>query len=76
MNEESYNRVMNVNLKGPVFFAQKVARGMIWLNQQVTDYCPVIIVITSVPAAMPTTNRAEYCISLLITPFVHFFALS
>ena len=27
MTEESYDRVMNINLKGPVFFAQKIARG-------------------------------------------------
>ncbi|MCK7477950.1 MAG: hypothetical protein M0C28_11355 [Candidatus Moduliflexus flocculans] len=27
MTEESYDRVMNINLKGPVFFAQKIAKG-------------------------------------------------
>ncbi len=63
MTEESYDRVMNINLKGPVFFAQKIAREMIWLNQQITDYKPVIIFITSVSASRSSTNRAEYCIS-------------
>ncbi len=38
MTEESYDRVMNINLKGPVFFAQKIAREMIWLKQQIVDY--------------------------------------
>ena len=63
MTEESYERVMNINLKGPVFFAQKVAREMIWLKQQIIDYNPVIVFITSVSAERSSTNRAEYCIS-------------
>jgi NAD(P)-dependent dehydrogenase (short-subunit alcohol dehydrogenase family) len=63
MTEESYERVMNINLKGPVFFAQKVAREMIWLRQQITDYKPVIVFMTSVSAIRSSTNRAEYCIS-------------
>ena len=63
MTEESYDRVMNINLKGPVFFAQKVAKEMIWLKQTISDYKPVIIFITSVSAYMTSTNRAEYCVS-------------
>jgi NAD(P)-dependent dehydrogenase (short-subunit alcohol dehydrogenase family) len=63
MTEESYDRVMNINLKGPVFFAQKIAREMIWLKQQITDYKPVIVFMTSVSAVRSSTNRAEYCIS-------------
>ena len=63
MTEESYERVMNINLKGPVFFAQKIAREMIWLKQQILNYRPVIIFMTSVSAVRSTTNRAEYCVS-------------
>jgi len=63
MTEESYDRVMNINLKGPVFFAQKVAKEMIWLKQTISDYKPVIVFITSVSAYMTSTNRAEYCVS-------------
>jgi NAD(P)-dependent dehydrogenase (short-subunit alcohol dehydrogenase family) len=63
ITEESYDRVMNINLKGPVFFAQKIAREMIWLKQQISDYKPVIIFMTSVSAVRSSTNRAEYCIS-------------
>ena len=63
MTEESYERVMNINLKGQIFFAQKVAREMIWLKQQISDYKPVIIFMTSVSAVRSSTNRAEYCIS-------------
>jgi NAD(P)-dependent dehydrogenase (short-subunit alcohol dehydrogenase family) len=63
MTEESYDRVLNINLKGPVFFAQKVAREMIWLKHQIDNYNPVIVFITSVSAVLSSTNRAEYCIS-------------
>lgn len=63
MTEESYDRLMNINLRGPVFFAQKIAREMIWMKANIDPYRPVIIFITSVSAAMSSTNRAEYCIS-------------
>lgn len=63
MTEESYDRVLNINLKGPVFFAQRMAREMIWLKQKISDYRPIIIFMTSVSAERSSTNRAEYCIS-------------
>jgi 3-oxoacyl-[acyl-carrier protein] reductase len=63
MTEESYDRVMNINLKGPVFFAQKIAREMVWLSQMINDYKPRIVFISSVSAVMSSPNRSEYCIS-------------
>jgi NAD(P)-dependent dehydrogenase (short-subunit alcohol dehydrogenase family) len=63
LKEESYDRVMNINLKGPVFFAQKIAREMIWMKQQIPEYKPVIVFISSISAVLSSTNRAEYCIS-------------
>jgi 3-oxoacyl-[acyl-carrier protein] reductase len=63
MTEESYDRVMNINLKGPVFFAKKIAREMMWLKNQVANYNPIIVFVTSVSAVRSTTNRTEYCIS-------------
>jgi len=63
MSEESYDRVMNINLKGPVFFAQKIAKEMIWLKLQISDYRPVIVFVTSVSSVLSSTNRTEYCIS-------------
>jgi NAD(P)-dependent dehydrogenase (short-subunit alcohol dehydrogenase family) len=54
---------LNINLKGPVFFAQKVAKEMIWLKDQISNYRPVIVFITSVSASLSSSNRAEYCIS-------------
>ena len=63
MTEESYDRVMNINLKGPLFFSQKIAREMVWLKEQISDYKPVIIFITSVSAVLSSPGRTEYCIS-------------
>jgi len=63
MTEESYDRVLNINLKGPLFFAQKISKEMTWLKQQIDDYRPVIIFVSSVSAVLSSTNRAEYCIS-------------
>jgi len=63
MTEESYDRVMNINLKGPVFFAQKIAKEMLWLKQTINNYKPVIVFITSISAYITSTNRAEYCVS-------------
>lgn len=63
MTEESYDRVMNINLKGPVFFAQKIAKEMIWLKPQINNYRPIIIFVTSVSAVLSSTNRSEYCVS-------------
>jgi 3-oxoacyl-[acyl-carrier protein] reductase len=63
MTEESYDRVMNINLKGPVFFSQKIAREMIWMKEQISSYRPAIIFTTSVSAVLTSVNRTEYCIS-------------
>jgi 3-oxoacyl-[acyl-carrier protein] reductase len=63
LTEESYDRVLNINLKGPAFFAQKIAKEMIWLKNQIQDYRPAIVFMSSVSAVMSSTNRAEYCIS-------------
>jgi 3-oxoacyl-[acyl-carrier protein] reductase len=63
MTEESYDRVLNINLKGPVFFSQKIAREMIWMKNQISQYKPVIIFITSVSAVLSSGNRTEYCVS-------------
>jgi 3-oxoacyl-[acyl-carrier protein] reductase len=62
-SEESYDRVMGINLKAAFFLTQKVAGHMI--SQKKTDpgYQASIINISSVSATMASTNRGEYCIS-------------
>jgi len=64
-DEESYDRVMAINVKGPFFLTQAVAN--FWLSRphelQSQERKPQIINISSVSAYAAGLNRAEYCIS-------------
>jgi NAD(P)-dependent dehydrogenase (short-subunit alcohol dehydrogenase family) len=62
---ESFDRLLNVNLKGPFFLSQLVARWMIEQKSSgsVPDYAPAIVNISSVSAYAASPERAEYCIS-------------
>lgn len=63
-SEESFNRVLAINLRGPYFLTQVVAR---WMVEQITapppDYMPQIVNITSVSACAPSVNRGDYCVA-------------
>lgn len=59
--EESYDEVMGVNLKGPFFLTQRVAKAMIEATG--TAASPMIINISSISAYAASINRGEYCIS-------------
>ncbi len=60
---ESYDRVMGINLRGPLFFTQRVVNTMIGLQGKIDPYFPRIVFITSVSAVMSSVNRGEYSIS-------------
>lgn len=60
---ESYDRVMNINLKGPMFFSQRVARQMIAQVESKTSFAPIMVFITSISATAASPNRVEYCVS-------------
>lgn len=57
--EESYDRVMDINLKGPYFLTQAVARQM--CANPKPGRC--VITIGSISADTPSTSRGEYCLS-------------
>ncbi len=63
LTEESYDRLMAVNLKGTLFLTQLVARRMLPAVQEDGSPIPMIININSISAYTSSTNRAEYCIS-------------
>lgn len=69
MNEESYDRVMGVNLKGPVFLSQLVARHMLAqpAGPEAAEWPSglrgMIINISSISSDTVSINRAEYCLS-------------
>lgn len=61
--EESWERVLDTNLKGPFFLAQLTARKMLELQRQGTvDRC-TLINISSISAYAVSRNRADYCIA-------------
>ncbi len=61
--EESYDRVMDVNLKGPYFLTQAVANWMIRQKSQRPDDWMCIVNISSISAYTASPSRGEYCIS-------------
>ena len=61
--EQSYDRVMNINLKGPYFLTQAVANWMIEQETQRKDDWMSIINISSMSAYTASPSRGEYCIS-------------
>jgi NAD(P)-dependent dehydrogenase (short-subunit alcohol dehydrogenase family) len=63
MSEASYDEVMSVNLKGPFFLTQQIAKAMIELLEQGKIATPKIINIGSMSAYTASVNRGEYCIS-------------
>jgi NAD(P)-dependent dehydrogenase (short-subunit alcohol dehydrogenase family) len=63
MNAASYDRVLGINLRGPLFLTQKVARRMIRQQDESRVARPAIVFVTSVSAATSSPSRAEYCVS-------------
>jgi len=64
--EESFDRLININLKGPYFLTQIVARQMIEQAQRgdVNAFgLPRIVTITSVSAYAASINRGDYCVA-------------
>jgi len=63
-SEESYDHVLGINLRGPFFFTQRVARAMIARVQAAPALPrPRIVFITSISADTASSSRTEYCIS-------------
>ena len=61
--EESFSRLIDVNLRGPYFLTQAVARWIIELKQQRAIERGRIAFVTSVSAYAASVNRGDYCIS-------------
>ncbi|MBE7464517.1 MAG: 3-ketoacyl-ACP reductase [Planctomycetes bacterium] len=63
MGEESFDRVLDVNLKGPFFLTQQAARRMIQLRKEGKLDRGYIVNITSISVYTASINRGEYCIA-------------
>ena len=60
---ESYDRVMNINARGPFFLTQLIANRMIEQVKENPENKPAIIFISSISAYVSSPSRPEYCIS-------------
>jgi NAD(P)-dependent dehydrogenase (short-subunit alcohol dehydrogenase family) len=61
--EESFDRLISINLKGPYFLTQLAARWMIDQRKVDRSFAGVIVNISSVSATEASINRGDYCIS-------------
>jgi NAD(P)-dependent dehydrogenase (short-subunit alcohol dehydrogenase family) len=61
--EDSFDRLININLKGPYFLTQAAAKMMIEAKKACPALSCSIIFITSVSADAASVNRGDYCLS-------------
>ena len=61
--EESYDRVMTINLKSPYFLTQLIAKWMIEQKNADNTLTPKIVNISSMSSFTSSTSRGEYCLS-------------
>ena len=62
--EESFDELVAVNLRGPYFLSQAVARH--WLERRGQSRLPggfKLIFVSSISASMASVNRGDYCVS-------------
>jgi NAD(P)-dependent dehydrogenase (short-subunit alcohol dehydrogenase family) len=62
-SEESFEELVRINLQGPYFLTQAIARQMVARRQDDPAFPAAIAFVTSVSADMASTARGEYCVS-------------
>jgi 3-oxoacyl-[acyl-carrier protein] reductase len=62
-SEESFDRLIDVNLKGPYFLTQAAARWMIEQGGAGPKFRPAIVNITSISAYAASPERGDYCVA-------------
>ena len=61
--EESYERVMGINLQGPYFLTQAIANWMVEQRASDTDEMYSVINVGSISATVASPSRGDYCLS-------------
>ncbi|BCJ65422.1 3-ketoacyl-ACP reductase [Polymorphospora rubra] len=61
--EESFDRLIRINLKGPYFLAQTAARKMIEQIEAGVVTNPKIVIVSSISTYTASVNRGDYCVS-------------
>lgn len=62
-SEESFERLMRINLQGPYFLTQLVANKMIAWKESGAVEAPRILFVTSISSFTSSPARGEYCVS-------------
>ncbi|HVU25728.1 MAG TPA: 3-ketoacyl-ACP reductase [Opitutus sp.] len=62
-SEESYDRVLDTNLRGTFFLTQAVARDMLAAKKADPAFSAAIVTISSISATVASINRGEYCLA-------------
>ncbi len=62
-SEDSFDRLIGINLKGPYFLTQAVANWMIQQKKEFPDFAGCIVHITSISAVTASVNRGDYCLT-------------
>jgi NAD(P)-dependent dehydrogenase (short-subunit alcohol dehydrogenase family) len=62
-DEASFDRLISINLKGPYFLTQAVAKWMIEQRKADGNYRGCIVNMSSVSSTVASVNRGDYCIS-------------
>jgi len=61
--EDSFEELLRINLQGPYFLTQALARQMAARKSADPAFSGTIVFVTSVSAEMASTARGEYCVS-------------
>jgi NAD(P)-dependent dehydrogenase (short-subunit alcohol dehydrogenase family) len=62
-SEESFEELLRINLQGPYFLTQAIARQMIARKASDPAFTGTVVFVTSVSADMASIARGEYCVS-------------
>lgn len=62
-SEESFDRLVEINLKGPYFLIQAAARVMIDQVAAGTVRRPKVVIVSSMSAYTASVNRGDYCVT-------------
>jgi NAD(P)-dependent dehydrogenase (short-subunit alcohol dehydrogenase family) len=60
--EESFEELLRINLQGPYFLTQRVARELV-IRAQEQSRPATIVFVTSISAEAASLNRGDYCVS-------------
>jgi 3-oxoacyl-[acyl-carrier protein] reductase len=61
--DESFDRLISINLRGPYFLTQAAANWMVRQQKAKKDFRGCIVNVSSISATVASVNRGDYCIS-------------